>query len=222
MVSIRIPGFSPPSESILSALSQLAEIDDAKRDALKATVADLEFPFSKRDIRKKAEAFCKQVGDLDNDTCYGVIDVFTDLMGAPQDFAEDILKEWFSGATKKVDSVLSLVKETRDSPVLASKRDIAKFKQLAIPEIGKVEHLCTVRARFEKQFRYSEGKIEDYDPRILDYHPMLILSLSASGDSERQFRFQFDQSSLDKLITELIAAQKELRLLAEKGSRFEK
>jgi hypothetical protein len=51
---------------------------------------------------------------------------------------------------------------------------------------------------------------------------MLILSLSASGDSERQFRFQFDQSSLDKLITELIAAQKELRLLAEKGSRFEK
>jgi len=71
-----------------------------------------------------------------------------------------------------------------------------------------------MRTRFDKKFIYLEDDIENYKPNVVDNHPVVVVNVNLYGSS-KNLTFQMDQERLDRLISELIAAQRQLKILVD-------
>jgi len=80
-----------------------------------------------------------------------------------------------------------------------------------------VSHACDLRGRFDRDYDYNSYEstsIEGYEPKILDLIPIVTLNFTFSGRAEpKVLSFQSDEDDLDKIISTLLAAQKEMKIL---------
>jgi hypothetical protein len=75
-------------------------------------------------------------------------------------------------------------------------------------------YACELIGRFKKDFDYSKDKIENYSPELYDAVPIISLKIKYSTKTGSQALFiQADEDDLDRIITRLLAAQKELKHL---------
>jgi hypothetical protein len=132
------------------------------------------------------------------------------------DTIDDLIKffsriEDTSVKNKYLDLISSL---TYLQPYFDKKRlDVYKIR--ANTSFQDVTYACDLRARFKEDYNYNEISIENYEPEILDVVPLITIQFTI-GDSEgdRNIWFQADEQDLDKIISSLLAAQKELKKLS--------
>ena len=67
-----------------------------------------------------------------------------------------------------------------------------------------------IRGVFKKHYRYADEDIVDYKPEIENTLPMVILDFTGSNNPFEKHIFQVDEEDLDRLINDLMAAQKQL------------
>lgn len=126
----------------------------------------------------------------------------------------DVLAETFKETPTPYASLESIVQELSSGREYLRLREIEEFKSLAVPRLGQVEYFCAMRTRFDKKFIYLEDDIENYKPNVVDNHPVVVVNVNLYGSS-KNLTFQMDQERLDRLISELIAAQRQLKILVD-------
>jgi hypothetical protein len=200
--------------STRAALTAFLELEPSAQTAIKQAVKDVGFPFRTRKMTEKAHQLHEELKLLDAEALFAVIDVITDLTDLPTSAVHDVLGGTLSDIGVSFAALESVVKEISEDPQILRQRATEQFKRLAIPGLARMEHFCAIRARFDKQFRYSEESIESYDPKIADHHPVVVVNFELDAP-RKSLVFQLDEERLDRLISDLIAAQRELKVLVE-------
>jgi hypothetical protein len=172
------------------------------------------FPFRRKELVETANELHSELKVLDADTLFNIVDAITDLVQVPPPSLPDVMAEIFKDGGSPYSSLESAVKEIASDSKFVEQRAIEEFKRSTLPYVLRIEHFCAMRARFDKQFSYRGSEIESYNPKIVDYHPIVVFSIDVQTQKE-SFEFQADQEGLDKLISEMIAAQRQLKLLVD-------
>jgi len=193
-------------------------LDPSAQEKIKKAVKDAGPPYNRRKLKELAKKLHSDITVLDPDTLFNILDTLTDLVPVPPDMVSNVLAEVVKETGIPLTSLEAFVKEIAQDPAYVKQSTIHDFKRLALPGIRALEHFCAVRARFDKAFNYYEDSIETFDPKTVDYHPVIVIKMGLDDGSE-QFSFQLDQERLDRFISELIAAQKELKILVDDWSR---
>ena len=209
--------FALPTLSARAALTAFLTLDTSTQARIVQAIREIGYPFRSKRITEKAGQLHQELKVLDVEMLSNIIDAVTDLVAIPADTLSDILAETFKETATPYSSLESAVHEISSDSGLSEQRAIEEFKHLALPALGHIEHFCAIRARFDKQFRYSEDNIESYDPRVIDHHAVVVLKAELQGSS-KSLMFQMDQERLDKLISQLIAAQRQLKILVDRGA----
>ena len=200
---LRLPwlfgGISLTSRNAMTAFFGL-EVSAQKRiiDAIK----ELELPYSRKKLTAKARLLHQELAVLDVDTLFGAMDALTDLMGMPTSDLPEILPEVFKDTGIPVPHLEAILREIASDPAYMKQRAINEFTSRTLPNIRTIEHFCAIRMRFDKEFSYNEDTIENYDPKVVDRHPVAVFQVGLD-DREKPFSFQADQEHLDRLINEL-------------------
>jgi hypothetical protein len=79
-----------------------------------------------------------------------------------------------------------------------------------------MEYACDLRGRFDKDFNYKDIPVEQYDPGLIDFSPIVNIMIDLyDGTNEQKVWFQADANDLNEMIAYLLAAQKELKILTD-------
>lgn len=76
--------------------------------------------------------------------------------------------------------------------------------------IGNTEGTVALKPVFSKRYDSEEDNIEDYNPEIIKYSPVVMLSLEKVG-TEENFSFQMSPKTFNKFLNSLLALQIELK-----------
>ncbi len=205
--------FGIPEET-KTALILASKITSPSRERIIAAIKECGYPFNRSGLRRQAKLLHTELTMFSEDELFSILDALTDLVDAPKDIRREIITYSLKGTDSPVELVEQLIDEISAQSSIAEQRQVSRFTQLVLPRLKDMEHVCAIRARFSESFSYAKDNIEDYNPKISDYHPVVLITLALSGDSEDS-TFQLDQDKLDNLIADLIAAQKELRVLTD-------
>ena len=94
---------------------------------------------------------------------------------------------------------------------------LRRYKTKANSFLLAFTYLCDLRGRFKQDYEYDSTKIEEFKPELVDLVPILTLSFKVcDGANEHKCIFQVDEEELDEIIANLLAAQKELKLLKQR------
>jgi len=204
-------GLSLPSRNALTAFFGL---EPSAQKRITDAIKELELPHSRKKLTAKARQLHQELAVLDVDTLYGAMDAMTDLLGIPSAELPDVLPELLKDTGIPLSPLESILKEIASDPAYVRQRAINEFTNQALPSIRAIQHFCATRMRFDKEFNYNEDTIESYDPKVVDRHPVVVFQVLLD-DREKPFSFQADQERLDRLINELIAAQRQLKIVAD-------
>jgi|SRR5208283_3979548 len=222
---LRIPWLFGPSASSTArgALTALLSLDQSAQNKIRDAITQVGLPFSRKKLTDRARQLSEELKVLDTDTLFTIMDALTDLVGMPPQLLPEVLSEMFKDTGVPFSNLELLVKAITSDPDIVRQRAIQEFTQRSLPNFRGVEYVCTIRTRFDKDFRYNEDNIESYNPKVVDRHAALVLKIELD-DPRRSISFQLDQERLDRLISELIAAQRQLKVAADElvGSRNEK
>jgi len=172
--------------------------------------------------KEKAKRLHEELKVLDADTLFSIMDAITDFIPIPDDFRREFLAEVAKETPIPLSDLQSLVSEISSDQYIIKQKAIEEFKGLAIPRLSGIEYFCAMRTRFDKEFKYFEDKIEDYDPKVVDHHPVVVVRAETREVDSQSLTFQLDEEGLNKLISELIAAQRELKIVVSALSDSEK
>jgi hypothetical protein len=211
------PWFSIGSTpAVRIALTAFLGLDKSTQSKIADAVKSLSFPFRRTAVRGVARQLHEDLKILDQETIFSIIDVITDLVNVPSEALSDLLAQVFRDTGANYLDLVSIVDGISRDKTLNEQRSIEAFKRSVLPYLDDLQYFCAVRARFDKKFDYWDDKIEGYAPQIVDDHPVVVVKAELRN-SARSIVFQLDEERLDRLISELIAAQKQLRVLAQQG-----
>jgi hypothetical protein len=204
-----------PSPSERAALAAFLALDASTQTKITQAIKEIDYPFPQKSIRIKARQLHEELKGLDEDTIFSIIDSITDLVGTPPGSLSDVLSETFKDTETPYSVLESSIREISSDERFNKERAIQDFKKQALPSLRPLEHFCAIRARFDKKFRYSEDNIESYDPNVVDYHAVVVVKATPEDNASKGLTFQMDEERLDRLISELIAAQRQLKILVD-------
>ena len=199
--------------SFRTAITAFLALEPAAQTRIKEAIVDTDYPFRRRILREKARQLHEELKVLDAETLYSILEFITNFVSVPPTALADVLAQTFKDVGIPYAPLESLITELSSAKRFTDQRDIEEFKRLAVPTLRPIEYFCAMRSRYDKQFSYFDDNIESYNPSVVDRHPVIIVKLEAMGSSD-ELIFQLDQEQLDRLISELIAAQRQLKVLA--------
>jgi hypothetical protein len=216
---IRLPWLiGGPSLTTRGALTTLLSLDTSVQSKIRNAIGEVGWPFNRKKLTNQAQRLHDELKVVDADTLFNIMDALTDLVGIPDNELSSILADIFKDTGIPFAGLESLIREMASDPAYTKQRAIEEFKHQALPFLRGLEHFCAIRTRFDKPFLYNEDNIESYNPKVVDHHPVVVLRIGLD-DHTKNFSFQLDQEGLDKLISELIAAQKQLKVAADELAR---
>src|SRR5215467_6124233 len=175
-ISFRLPWFLTASSTV-RALTAFLSLDSSAQERIKAAIREMGLPFSKSRLTEKSRQLHEELKVLDLETLLSILDALTDFIGLPTEVLPDVLKDLFKETGIPFAALESTVKELAADPQLVKQRAIREFKNLTLPGIRSVEHFCAIRTRFDQDFSYNAGKIENYAPKVVDYHPAVVIKI---------------------------------------------
>lgn len=96
-------------------------------------------------------------------------------------------------------------------------RRLGRYKTKANSFLLNFNYLCDLRGRFKQDYDYDSTSIEEFKPELVDLIPILTLSFKiCDGANDQKCIFQVNEEELDEIISELLAAQKELKLIKQR------
>lgn len=94
------------------------------------------------------------------------------------------------------------------------RKRLESYKQRANIFFSSISFTCDLRARFKTDYKYDSISIDEYSPEIVDLVPLATIEFVLGGEFQPlRFSFQADDKELDEIISNLLAAQKDLRKL---------
>jgi hypothetical protein len=219
---LRVPWlFAGPSLAARGALAALLNLDPSAQNKIADAVKEIGPPYSRKKMTDKSRQLHGELKVLDADVLYNILDAITDLVAMPSGDLPELLAEMFKDTGIQFAKLEALIRGITSDDYYVKRRAIQEFNRRALPTIHGFEHFCAMRTRFDKEFKYNEDSIENYNPTPVDYYPVVVFRFH--GDtSDEILPFQLDQEHLDKLISELIAAQRQLKVVADEMGKSEK
>ena len=162
--------------------------------------------FSK-ELAEKISAFSPQeTGPIFEHIC----DVLDDL--GKTEFNEDDIEdsapiEDFSEKDKE--AIFSLFREIHKGTNYYSWTKVRSYAHSGPEVLLTTDWAVDIRGVFKTHYRYVDENITDYKPEIENTIPVVILDFVGRSPFEKH-TFQVDEEGLDKLINNLMAAQKQL------------
>ncbi len=89
-----------------------------------------------------------------------------------------------------------------------------------MPYLMNSSMAVSIKPVFRKSFDYGEDELPDYEPELVGYVPAGQIELKNSS-SESHFCFQVDSDVLNRLISDLLALQMELKAASKTASQLE-
>lgn len=105
---------------------------------------------------------------------------------------------------------------------VAKQRRRSIYEKGQIPDLTYIDYNVDLRLLPEEPFRPLEQKIEDYQPKGLEFIPVALITVKTNdGENKKITSFQVNFSELEDMIVTLQACQKELRLLQNLAQRVD-
>lgn len=181
---------------------------------------EVEFP---NKFNKKSELEPVLSKSFDNET----VDKISSLISSLSIFMQ--IADDYSELKKMLDKILSSIpdnqKETLSIFFNSLKylefyydyRRLERYKTRANNYYKNMSYSCNAIGRFKKDYDYKNMQIENYEPEIIDTAAMVSLRFNTvGGENDNIFIFSVDEDELDEVISILLAAQKELKILKNK------
>ena len=194
-------------------------LDSKMADDLSNILNDAQFPVKYRKQKDLEEFLFQKFEDNVVKKIMQLLSVFLFFIRVTDDYAE--LKKMFNDTL--YDSKLSEDKKKALESFFNSLKHIESvyndirlknYKTRANNYYKRMSYSCSVMGRFKKDYNYEDMQIESYTPVILDTIPIVSLRFNIEdGENDNVISFTADESALDKIISTLLAAQKELKLL---------
>ena len=194
------------------------KLDDSKLKSAIDALNKNKYPIEKQSQEEVTELLGPI---LDKDLINALMAPFAILIQISSDYKE--LQDYFSDALshiknkilrKQVKKFFESLKHLDD---YFSHRRLNRLKKRANRYFRNIEYSCALQGRFKQDYIYKKMPIEDYTPDFHDVVPMVSISFETSdGETESNYIFQVDEDELDEIIANLIAAQKELKLLKQR------
>lgn len=133
----------------------------------------------------------------------------------PRAVAEDVF-EAFGGGKTSIEELAQLLEDLKKisqdkvQPLVLQK----VYEQSVIPILGEISTCVDFRAIFDAPYRYEES-VSRFQPRLMGTVPLGMIALRLSGRAEERVFFQLSRRTLQILIDELLALQRQMEL-AEK------
>ena len=158
-------------------------------------------------LAEKISAFSPQeAGPLFDNIC----NVLDDL--DKTEFNEDDIKDYIpieDFSEKDKETIFSLFREIHKSTNYYSWIKVRSYMHSGPEVLQTMDWAVDIRGVFKKHYRYVDENIVDYKPEIENAIPVVILDFAGNNPFEKHI-FQVDEENLDKLINDLMAAQKQL------------
>jgi hypothetical protein len=129
------------------------------------------------------------------------------------DFVEDLITNEFLSNDENGQIVKSFFSElesekTRFFHFMRKEKAVER----GASSLQRISMTAELKPVFNKEFKYGKDEIENYQPEIIGYVTTAQVQLGVS-DKEEIFAFQVDTFLLNRLITDLLALQKEMKKL---------
>ena len=203
--------FHPGSDILVKKIAQFKS-DDVSQ--IITFFSSFDFLVDKKTERKKlSESLANQISDITPQEADQVFDLIVDVLENlnREEFDENVVVdslsiEDFVEENKK--TLISLMREIHKGTNYYDMVKIRSYKSTGPDELQAFDWAVDFRAVFKKGYK-SDEKIVEYEPKIEDLIPMVILEFVGSIPFHIS-SFQIDEKDLDKLINQLLAAQKQL------------
>ena len=205
--------FEPMNLSAL--LGKIAQFTADETNHLISIFNSIDFLADQRKEQKKfSEGLAKKTSTIspqEADQLFNVIvDVLEDL--SKTEFREDIVEDSLSlesFSEKDKEALFSLLRGIHKSTNFYDMTKIRSYKRTGPDVLQAFDWAVDFRGVFKKHYRYADEDIVNYEPKLEDIVPMVILQFVGSSPFNER-TFQVDEEDLDKLINQLLAAQKQL------------
>jgi len=203
--------FHPGSDILVKKISQL------KPDEVSQIItffSSFDFLADKKTERKKlSESLANQISGITPQEADQIFDLIFDVLENlnREEFDENVVVdslsiEDFVEENKK--TLISLIREIHKGTNYYDMVKISSYKSTGPDILQAFDWAVDFRGVFKKGYKSDENIVE-YEPKIEDLVPMVILEFVGSTPFHIS-TFQVDEEDLDKLINQLVAAQKQL------------
>lgn len=180
---------------------------------------DAEYPAKKRTQDELRPLYKKILSTEESaalDTLMGGFGFFLQISD-DYDELETSVKQLCLKLDDKKKNIISIMFERVHSwKTFYDNKRLRRYKTKANSFLLNFTYLCDLRGRFKQDYDYDLTSIEEFKPELVDMIPMLTLSFKVcDGANEHKCIFQVDEEELDEIIADLLAAQKELKLLKQ-------
>lgn len=210
-----------PGDDLLNK-EVISFLDQNIAEKLSNILNESEFPIKSPDKKEFSHLLS---GSFDKD----IVDKITDLISQiyfmlriSDDYNEfkTIEEDTLSSLPDKEKTTLStFINSLKHIEIYYENRRLERYKNRAINYYRDMSYSCSLTGRFKKDYDYKKIQIENYKPEIIDTFAMVSLHFVA-GDRQKDndFMFSVNEDELDKIISILLAAQKELKILKNKAN----
>lgn len=200
----------------LFSLDLFERLDDVQLTKLSESLNDHQFPIELRKQDQILNLFSEELNFKEKGPINHFFGMLSYFLNSSADYGEfestiktlfNVSKEEEEIKNKAIDFIysLKLLKE------FFGHRRLESYKARANVYYRHLTYACDLRARFKQDYDYDVTPVEDYKPELIDLVPLATLKFFLeSRDNPVKFSFQADEEDLNEIISNLLAAQKEL------------
>lgn len=203
----------------------LGQLTDDELDALTSLLREANFPVTpeSRQRSKIMPLLRKELGETSGESWDEFFGFLTFVLTQSDDYDE--FKEFVDACINKCGTDLIRDKaktffESFNFGEYFYNRRLGRYTVRANNYYTDINYACDLRGRFDQDFSYADTPIDGYEPKLIDLKPIVTLMIELNdGENEQRVWFQADANDLNEMIANLLAAQKELKILSESANR---
>ena len=210
-------GHFQPEEVFEKSLDALS---DDKLNEIINILNNVEYPAKKRSRDELYPLFEEVLNTEENSAFDSLMSGLSILLRVTDDYdeLESSIKQLCLKVDEKKKNIISTVFEKVNYwKAFYEDERLGQYKTKANSFLLGFTYLCDLRGRFKQDYDYHSTSIEEFKPELVDLIPILTMSFKVcDGVNDHKCIFQVNEEELNEIISDLLAAQKELKLIKKR------